>query len=84
MAAVPGATLVTATLTLVALAAKFTVEGTVATPVLLELKLIVKPPAGAGADRFNVKFCVSVPTIVRVAGAKLAVALTFTLTLAGA
>ena len=79
MVAVPGATLVTATLTLVALAVKFSVEGTVATPVLLELRLIVKPPAGAGADRFNVKFCVAIPAMVRLAGEKVAVAVTCTI-----
>ena len=82
MVAVPGATLVTATLTLVALAAKVTVEGTVATPVLLELKLIVKPPAGAGADRFKVRFWVAMPVRVRLAGEKLALAATCTLWLA--
>ena len=82
MVAVPGVTLVTATLTVVALAAKVTVAGTVATPVLLELKLMVKPPAGAGADRFKVRFCVAMPVIVRLAGEKLALAATCTVRLA--
>ena len=54
--AVPGATPVTATVALVALAAIVTVAGTVATPVLLELRLKVTPPVGAGADRFSVRF----------------------------
>ena len=45
-----------AVLTLVALAAKLTLAGTVAAPVLLELRFIVKPPAGAGADKFKVRF----------------------------
>ena len=82
MVVVPGATPVTATIALVALAAKLTVAGTVAAPVLLELKLMVKPPAGAGADRFRVRFCVAVPVIVRLVGEKLAVAATCTLWLA--
>src|ERR1017187_377825 len=43
----PLATPVTVTVALVAPAAKFTVAGTVATPVALEFKLTVKPPAGA-------------------------------------
>ena len=48
---VPPATPVTGTLTLVAPAGKVTVEGTMATPVLPEFRLIVKPAAGAGPDR---------------------------------
>src|ERR1017187_363767 len=43
----PIATPVTVTVALVAPAAKFTVAGTVATPVALEFRLTVKPPAGA-------------------------------------
>ena len=82
MVVVPGATLVTATLTLVALAAKLTVPGSVATPLLLELKFIVKPPAGAGADRFKVRFWVAMPVRVRLVGEKLALAATCTLWLA--
>jgi hypothetical protein len=46
----------TDTVVLVDCAANVTVAGTVATLVLLELKFIVKPPAGAGEDRFNVRF----------------------------
>jgi hypothetical protein len=56
MVADPPATPVTGTATLVAFAPKLTVAGTVATPVLLELRLIVKPPAGAGDERFSVRF----------------------------
>ena len=52
----PDATPVTGTDTLVAFAAKFTVAGTVAADVFVELRLIVKPPAGAGAERFSVRF----------------------------
>ena len=49
----PAATAVTGTLTLVALAAKVTVAGTVATLGLLELRLTVRPEL-APADRFKV------------------------------
>ena len=68
--AVPAATPVTGTATWVALAAKATVAGTVATPVLVELKVTVAPPAGAGADRFSVRFCVEPAPSVKVAGMK--------------
>ena len=64
------------------MAAKVTVAGTVAAPVLLELRFIVKPPAGAGADKFNVRFWVAIPVIVRLVGEKLAVAVTCTVWLA--
>ncbi len=63
MVAEPGATPVTRTSTLVALAAKVTVPGTVATAGLLELRLTVNPPAGAGAGRFSVRFPV-LPTMI--------------------
>src|SRR5271165_2460818 len=66
MVAEPAATPVTGTVVLVALAAKVTVAGTVATLVLLELTLTVRPPAGAGAERFNVRFCVAVPMMVAI------------------
>ena len=56
MVAEPGATPVTGTVTLVVPARKVTDAGTVATPVLSEIKLMVCPPAGAGADRFSVRF----------------------------
>ena len=59
MAVVPGATPVTGTLTLVAPAEKVTVEGTMATAVLAELRLTVKPLAGAGPDRLSVTFVVA-------------------------
>src|SRR5438270_803805 len=51
----PGATLVTPTFAVVVLAGKVTVGDTVATLVLLELRLTVRPPAGAGVDRFSVR-----------------------------
>ena len=79
---VPGATPVTATVAVLVLAAMVTVAGTVAAAVLLELKLIVTPPAGAGADNVNVRFCVAVPVMLRVVGEKLAVAATVTAWLA--
>ena len=78
----PKVTAVTGTFTLVAPAAKFTLAGTVATPGALEVKLIVKPPAGAAPDRFNATVCVAIPVIVTVGEAKLMVAFTCTVTLA--
>ena len=69
---VPAPTPVTGTMALVAFAAKFTVSGTVATAGLLELKLMIRPPVGAGADSVNVRFCVAVPVIDRLVGEKLA------------
>ena len=77
----PGATPVTVTVAEVALAATLTVAGTVAAAVLLELKLIVTPPAGAGADRVNVRFCVAVPIILMLVGVNAAVAATVTVLL---
>ena len=59
-------------------AAKVAVAGTVATPVLLELRLTVTPPVGAGADRFSVTFWVTRPVMVKLASEKLAVAVTCT------
>jgi hypothetical protein len=63
-------------------AAIFTVAGTFAAAVLLELKLMVTPPAGAGADRVRVRFCVAVPTMLRLVGENAAVAATVTFWLA--
>jgi hypothetical protein len=65
----PPATPVTGTLALVAPAVNVTVAGTVATPVLLELKLAVNP-ADAGPDKFNVRFCVLPALTVRLPGEK--------------
>jgi hypothetical protein len=70
--AVPAVTPVTGTVMLVAFAAKAIVEGTVATAGLLELKLRIKPPGGAGADKFKVRFCVAPPRIERLTGEKVA------------
>jgi hypothetical protein len=74
---------VTGTVTLVALAAKLTLGGTVATAVLLELRLTAKPPAGAGVDRFRKVFCVPAPLKVRAAGENAIVAVTCTVALPG-
>jgi hypothetical protein len=60
----PAATPVTGTETVVAPVPKVTVAGTVATLVLLELRLTASP-AAAGADKVRVRFCVAVPEIVR-------------------
>jgi len=67
---------VTGTVALVAPAAKLTVDGTVAAPVLSELRLMVNPPAGAAPDRFKVRFWVVGPVMVTLEGVKLAVAFT--------
>src|SRR5664280_2788092 len=74
----PAATPVTGTLMVVAPWPKATVSGTVATPVLLELRLIVTPPAGAAAERVSVRFCVIAPVMVRLGCVKAMVALTCT------
>ena len=72
MVADPAAAPATGTGTLVAPVPKFTVGGTVATLALLELRLTASP-AGAGADKFNVRFWVAIPLIVRFPGEKLMV-----------
>jgi len=69
--AVPRDTPVTGTVTLLAPAAKETLNGTVATPGLAELSPTVRPEAGAGPDKFRVKSCVVNPVIVRFCCAKL-------------
>ena len=79
----PAATPVTGTVVVVAPWPKTTVSGTVATPVLLELKLIVKPPAGAAAERVSVRFCVIAPVMVRLGCVKAMVAPTCTAVLPG-
>jgi hypothetical protein len=78
----PCATPVTGTVAVVAPAAKVTVAGTVATAVLLELRLTVTPPVGAVADKVSVKFCVVVPIMLRLDGEKATVAVTWTAALA--
>ena len=68
----PGATLVTGTATPDVLAATDTEAGTVATPGLLELRLKIKPPAGAADESVSDRLCVTpLPAIVKFAGTKL-------------
>jgi hypothetical protein len=74
----PGATPVTGTATLLVPPVNVTVVGTVATAALLELRLTVTPAAGALAERFSVRFCVAVPTTVRLCCVKFTVAFTCT------
>ena len=68
----PAATPVTGTDKLVAPVPKLTVEGTVATVVSLEVRLTARP-AGAGADKFSVRFCIVPCETVRLPGQKLIV-----------
>ena len=72
MVADPADTAVTGSTTLVEPVPKLAVAGTVATAVLLELRLTTSP-AGAGADRFSVRFCAAAALIVRLPGQKLIV-----------
>ena len=67
---VPAVTPVTGTLALVEPAANTAVADTVATPVLLELKFTVRPPAGAPLDNSSVRYPVAVPFTVRLPGEK--------------
>ena len=69
MVAAPAPRPVTGTFTLVAPAANVTLPGTVAAPVLFELKLAVKP-AGAGPERLSVRLPVEPVLIARLAGEK--------------
>src|SRR5262245_21042366 len=78
MVAEPGATPVTDTVALAVLPGMVTVEGTVATAGLLELKLTTRPPAGAGEERVSVKFCLAFLPRVRLVGEKPRVAATCT------
>ena len=59
MVADPTATPVTGTFEVDVLAGNTTLAGTVALLGSLEIKVTVKPPAGAGACRFSVRFCVA-------------------------
>ena len=72
----PVDTPVTGTTTVVAFGPNVTVAGTLATPVLLEARLIEKPAAGAATDRVRVRFCVVVPVIDKFGGEKLIVPVT--------
>jgi hypothetical protein len=62
--AVPTTPVVKGTATLITFAGKFTLVGTAATAGLVELRLTVKPPCGAGADKLKVRDSVApVPTV---------------------
>lgn len=78
----PSATPVTGTETLVAPVVKVTDGGTVAALVFEEIKLTTKP-AGAGPDKFKVRFCVEPVVILTVLWAKLSELPTVTVGLAG-
>jgi hypothetical protein len=67
----PAETPVTGTLTVVAPCVKLTLAGTVAAPVLLEERLTVSPPDGAGAVKFNARFIVVPAVIVKLFCGKL-------------
>ncbi len=73
MSAEPGATPVTGTLTVPTPAPKVTEAGTVATPVLSELRFTVSP-VGGRADRINVRLFVVPGSMFTPAGKKLRVA----------
>ena len=76
----PVATPVTGTITLVRYAGTIAVAGTVATAGFPEIRVTVKPPAGAGADKSSsILDCLAV-VIVTVGVAKLSEAVTFTVT----
>ena len=77
MTAEPTEAPVTGTATVVAPAVMLTEDGTVAEGAL-EDRVKERPPTGAGADRFRVRFCVLPVLIARVAGVKLIVAVTVT------
>jgi hypothetical protein len=64
----PVAPAVTGTLTVVAFAGIVIEAGTLATPGLLEVSVTANPPAGAGADRDKVRFCVVPASTDNVAG----------------
>jgi hypothetical protein len=74
---VPGATPVTAKVAEVPVA-MVTLAGTVAADGLLELRVIVTPPAGADAPRVMVKVEVLVPIMVALVGERAAVVFTST------
>jgi len=79
----PGAIAVTGTGTVVAPARNVTVAGTVAALVLLDERFTVVPPAGAGADKVRVRFCVPGPVKVRPGGENTMVAITWSVEFAG-
>src|SRR5208337_4042618 len=74
----PAATPATANVVEVVPAANVTVAGTVATPVLLEVRLTVTPPVGAAADSVRVTFVLAVAATEIAAGLKFTAAVTDT------
>lgn len=77
----PAPTPETSTATSVVFCAIVTLAGIVAAEVLLELRLIVKPPAGAGEDKRSTTFCEPPAPMVISDGTKLRVAPTVTVLL---
>ena len=67
---------VTGTATLELFCGIVMVAGTVATPMLSELKFTTVPPAGASAESVKVRFCVALEAKVRVTGVNARVAVT--------
>jgi len=59
-------------------AEKVAVSGTVAMPVLPELRLTVTPPVGALAERVSVRFCEEFRPTVMLEGEKVTVAVPLT------
>ena len=78
MMAVPATPPLTGTVTLVACAGMITVAGTLATMESLELRMTVKPPAGAGDPMFRVRVPALGPVMVIPDGLKLAAKTTCT------
>ena len=76
MFAEPAATPVTGIVTVVAPAANVSVVGTLATPGLSELRLMVRPLSGAGAERSSATNCLLLPVMVKLGGEKLSVMVT--------
>jgi hypothetical protein len=79
---VPGPTAHTVALMMVVPAANVTVAGTLATAGLSELRLIVNPAAGAGADRVTNTFCRARALMLILPGEKLIESVTCTVWLA--
>jgi len=76
----PAATPVIGTTTLVVFAGMVTVDGTVATAGLSELRFTVTPPAGAGPERLRVTLACAVVVPVTLGCANVSVAMTCTIT----
>lgn len=77
MVAVPAATPVTGTFTVVKPAGIVTLAGAVATPVLLNVRLTTIPPAGAVVDKLRSKFAVPPAGMFTFVAENVSVALTW-------